>query len=176
MSVDIEVIQVFVYRLEKTRNELPTHWAYNDAWIADGRVGVIDNRTEGFQVWGSLPEVVEAILGLTDVDGDYTIDSGYEWLHVIEASDIEDGGGVWFAVHPRDVASVRVVRVHELLDEWKPLALEAIEDAEEDDEDLEVIDWCEEHQSEMADWLEARIEKIQPIFVDTLPNPYEVEA
>lgn len=161
------------YRLEDKSNELPTHWAYCDAFeLIDG--AIIDNRVAGFQVWGELPSVICAAAGVGSSDGQYTIEDGYKYLLIIEASDYGDGAGEWFAIDCQDVESVKAVSLAALL-EWAIAQWEKdviVYDYYQDD----FVEWCQDSEEEIQSWLEINAQNITKInFVNTLINPYDTQ-
>jgi len=100
------------YRLSKTGDSLPKHWAYLDDFDLDGT----DNRNDGFQAWESLPRVIYAAFGY-DCDGTYDANE-YSTFLVIEADEdcVSDGVGEWWAIENEGVEKVYSVPTAKLVE------------------------------------------------------------
>lgn len=152
------------YRLEDKRNELPLHWAYQDAFeVLDGKL--VDNRSPGFQVWSQLHRVISVAAGESAADGQYDA-ADYPFFVLIEASDVYDGAGEWFAVRCEDVECVKVVETATLIKWAKENWISDIEDGYDYEDDFEK--WCEDSEDEIIEWLAKNLQTIEPKFVETL--------
>ena len=137
---------MFFGRIERSANVLPTHWAYGD-----------EQQKPGFQVWASVTRAIAASAGLEDFDGDYSQNSGYQYVLQVECCDFEDGAGEWFSVFPENVQSVSSAPIALLLKDLIPL-WEPLED------ELEFSDWCEANEDIVLNCFEKHACQVMPVF------------
>jgi hypothetical protein len=149
-----------VFRLEDSQNQLPLHWAYNDADTS--------SLNDGFQVWDSIGRVVAVATGTASADGEYNV-AEYPYIHLItvDASDLEDGCDEWFAVPCQSVKADAVITTVALIEWCKFRWAEDVADGYDAYED-DFESWCADSESEILEWAQSQAQSITPVFVETL--------
>lgn len=159
------------YRLQTAQNghRLPGSWSYLDPFTEEWTgetVEWVDNRQPGCQVWTSAARVAVAAAGVQGVymDGNYPA-SEYPTLLRIEADDdyVSDGVDEWLAVEPEGVKNVFGLRSSDLVQF-------VTESFEADSECGDLQEWLEDHEEEIAEWIEVNGTPVPVEFTQTLPG------
>lgn len=160
------------YRLAKTPNTLPLHWSYQEAWEYDNDSKQwIDNRQEGFQVFGSIVDAFRAAIG-KDMDGYYEAND-YPQLLEIECDEdsVYDGGSMYFAVVPEGVSAVKGVDTKIFVE-----VVISLYDTEKNQYDYnDVSEWSEDSEEQLLDIYQKNSKPVVITYIETLEQPKLLE-